>query len=520
VAAVPDSTSVLSILIDVKNAATGAGQIRDVGKAAETTGTQAEQSGQGFGGMAKNLAVAAGGAVAVKKGFDFFKGAAVDAGQLAKNTAALTRTTGMDTKTASAWVSVAKSRGIETDTLNKSFTVLSKQLRAAEGGSKSAVKAFDDLGISAESLKGMKTEDAILAVADSFEKLPAGADKAAIAQQLFGRQSQALLPLLNSGSKGIQEQLATMEKYGLTMDESGVKKALELSKAQREMTAAVNGVKMSIGQALVPVLVAAASALKPLIDAFSWGVQNIPGFSYVVLALVAALGGLLIAATLSSMFGALAAVFGVTTGALVALIGTALVAALPFIAIGVAIAALVAGLVIAYNKIGWFRNGVNAAFGAVKSAGVAAFDAIKAAIAAVVGAFTSAVGAVKSAIDGIISAVKAMVEPITTAVGKVKDVLGGIGSAVGSVGGAIGSVLPFQHGGIYPAGGGMALVGERGPELLQLPGGARVTPLQGGTTPGVDFGRMFGEIHVHLDVEGRELAHVVARENWESQAKR
>jgi hypothetical protein len=514
---VPDSTSVLSILIDVKNAATGAGQIRDVGKAAQTTGTQAETSAGGFQSMGRNALAAVGGAVALKKGFNFFKGAADDASQLAKNTAALTRTTGMDAKAASGWVSVAKSRGIETDTLNRSLTTFSKQIRGAEGGSKAATKAFDDLGISADQLKNMKTEDAINAVADAFSQLPAGADKAALAQQLFGRNAKDLLPLLNSGSEGIAEQMRTMDKYGLTMDEKGVKKAQELGKAQREMTAAVDGVKVSIGQALIPVMVAAAGAIKPLIDAFSWGMQNIPGFSYIVLALVAALGGLMIASTVASAMSALGISFTIALGP-----------------VGLIIAAIVAlgvGLVVAYNKIGWFRDGVNKAFNAVKTVVGAVVNFIKdnwKSLGLVLLALTGPIGLIVAAFlkfkDQIFGAIDAVIGKLKGLVDAVKGVADKVGGALGSIGGgisgALGAINPFQHGGVMGAGGGVALVGERGPELLQLPGGARVTPLQSGTSPGVDFGRMFGEIHVHLDVEGRELAHVVARENWEAQAKR
>jgi hypothetical protein len=509
---VPDSRSTLEILVDVKNAAKGASDIRSVGKAGQEAGTSAEGASQGFAGMAKNLAVAAGGAVAVRKGYDFLKGAADQTAALAKETAALTRTTGMDTKTASAWVSMAKSRNIETDQLTRAFTTFSKQLRGAEGGSKAAVKAFGDLGISADALKNMKTEDALLAVSDAFQKLPAGADKAAIAQQLFGRQAQALLPLLNLGSEGLAEQMKVMEKHGLVMDEAGVKKGLELAKAQRELRATTDGLKVSIGSALIPVLVAAANALMPLIQAFTWGMQNIPGFNYLVLALAAAIGGLLIASVVAGAFGALAAVFGLTSAALLGLIGTALIAAAPFIAIAAAVALLVAGLVIAYKKIGWFRDGVNAAFNAVKAVALAVFGAIKGQVTGVVSAFTSAVGAIKSAIDAIINAVKAMVEPISTAVGKVKDVLGGVGGAISGAAGAVGSILPFAAGGVTPAGGTLALVGERGPELMALPGGTRITPLQAGTQQPIDMGGLGGDIHVHLDVDGRELAHVVARE--------
>jgi hypothetical protein len=47
---------------------------------------------------------------------------------------------------------------------------------------------------------------------------------------------------------------------------------------------------------------------------------------------------------------------------------------------------------------------------------------------------------------------------------------------------------------------------------MALPGGTRITPLQAGTQQPIDVGGLGGDIHVHLDVDGRELAHVVARE--------
>jgi hypothetical protein len=507
---VPDSRSTLEILVDVKNAQQGAADIKSVGQAAKDTGQQAETSGQGFQGMARNLAAAAGGAIAIRKGFQFMRGAAEGAAQLAKDTAALTRTTGMDTQSASAWVSMAKSRGIQTDLLTRSFTAFSKQIRSAEGGSKAAVKAFDDLGISADQLKGMNFDQTLMATADAFQQLPAGADKAAIAQQLFGRQAQALLPLLNLGSDGLREQMEVMKKHGLTLDENGVKKGLELAKAQREMRDTTEGLKMSIGQALVPVLVTASQALLPLIQAFTWGMQNIPGFNYLVLGLAAALAGLLIASTVAGAFSALGISMTVALG--------------PVGLVIIAVAALVAGLVIAYQKVGWFRDGVNAAFNAIKTTVKAVVDFIKAhwkglatallvltgPVGIIVAAFINFKSQIFGVIDAVIGKIKGLVDAVKDVADKVGGALGGIG---GAIGGAVGKVLPFAAGGVVPAGGTLALVGEGGPELMQLPGGTRITPLQAGTQEPVDLGGYLGgDLHIHLDVDGRELAYVVARQ--------
>jgi hypothetical protein len=377
-----------------------------------------------------------------------------------------------------------------------------------------------------------------MATADAFEKLPGGADKAALAQQLFGRQSKDLLPLLNQGSDGLEKQMKIMEKHGLTLDKEGVQKGLELAKAQREMKAATDGLKTSIGQALLPVLVAAADALKPLISGFSWAMQNIPGFSYAVIGVAGVLGGLMIAVVVAGALGVLAGALGITTGALLGLIGAALLAAAPFIAIGLAIAALIAGLVIAYKKVGWFRDAVDAAFGAVKTAVSAAVGFVVGKvksigpallltlgpIGAVAFAFIKWKSQIADVVNTIISTIKKIPEAAQDVANKVKSAISDIGGGIGGIGGKIGGlaskIIPGQHGLVMPMGGGLALVGEAGPELLQLPGGARVTPLQDGTAPGVDLGRAGGDIHVHLDVDGRELAHVVASEAQTQQARR
>jgi hypothetical protein len=518
---VPDSRSTLEVLVDVKNAEQGADKIRGVGKAAEGAGKSADQAGGGFGGMAKNLAVAAGGAIAIRKGYDFLKGAADQTAQLAKSTSALTRTTGMDTRTASAWVSMAKNRNIETDSLNRAFTTFSKQIRGAEGGSKAAAKAFGDLGIQADALKGMKTEDALMAVSDAFNKLPAGADKAALAQQLFGRQAKDLLPLLNLGSEGLAEQMKVMEKHGLVMDEAGVKKGLELAKAQRELSATTDGLKVSIGTALIPVLVGLANAILPVVSTFANLIQSSPLLTTAVTVLAGAITAIIVVVKLWSIAQMV--------------LNSALLAN-PIGLVVLAVMALVAAFVLAYNKVSWFRAGVDAAFKGVKTVVGAVIGFVKnnlekilvaalatplAPIAAIVLAFTKWRGSIGGVISFIVDKVKALGD----AVGAVLGPLGKAVDLAGKVGGgalsAIGSVLPFQHGGVMGAGGGLALVGERGPELMQLPGGTRVTPLQAGTQQPVDMaGLGFGEIHVHLDVDGRELAYVVARETDIQKASR
>jgi phage-related protein len=92
----------------------------------------------------------------------------------------------------------------------------------------------------------------------------------------------------------------------------------------------------------------------------------------------------------------------------------------------------------------------------------------------------------------------------------------------GKIGKKLASVLGFQHGGTMR--GGMAFVGEAGPELLHVSrGSARVYPL---TTPGPTAiaagagGGGGGTVVVPVHLDGRVITEVVARRTADRRARR
>jgi TP901 family phage tail tape measure protein len=88
--------------------------------------------------------------------------------------------------------------------------------------------------------------------------------------------------------------------------------------------------------------------------------------------------------------------------------------------------------------------------------------------------------------------------------------LGGAAHTVGHVGSSIGHFFGLQSGGTI-ASPGMALVGEHGPELLNLPRAASVIPLRtAGLASPVGVGGNF-EITVPVIIDGREIARATGR---------
>jgi hypothetical protein len=254
-----------------------------------------------------------------------------------------------------------------------------------------------------------------------------GPEKAAIAQRLFGKQSQTLLPLLNGGSEALQEQLGLAEKYGAVLDDDVKDSAFKMLAAEREMNLAWFGLRVQLGSKLLPILskviqtIAAFvsevrtgagvggklrdiinqitergqlfiewllhgegfakqlrdslnQTIKTLRGIYDWGKKN----TDVLLALTAAVAAgyvawkayLIISRVLTfvkvgiTLFKAWRAGTLAATAAQLGL-NTAMIAN-PIGIVIAAIAALVAGIVVAYKKVDWFREGVNRAWSWIK----------------------------------------------------------------------------------------------------------------------------------------------------------
>ncbi|MFN6651686.1 phage tail tape measure protein [Enterococcus gallinarum] len=194
---------------------------------------------------------------------------------------------------------------------------------------------------------------------------------------------------------------------------------------------------------------------------------------------------------------------------------TALLAANPFVLVIAGIALLIAGLVLAYNKVEWFRNGVNAFFQGVSDIAVEVFNFMGGYISNIFGGiiqnfqnffdagkriFTGFIdfitgiftgdwerawNGVVNIFGGIFDGIAAMAKaPFNGMIGLINAFLGGLNNIkipkwVPGVGGKSFSIstLPYLADGGHVL-NGQAIVGEAGPELLSNKNGkTTVTPL-------------------------------------------
>ena len=215
-----------------------------------------------------------------------------------------------------------------------------------------------------DAIKSGDTQKVLMQASDGLAGMSNKAKRAADTQALFGRSSQALTPLLYKGSGAIQEQLDMANKYGDVIGGKGVKSVKQMAADQREMGFAMDGVKVQLGTALLPVLVTLSKVLVDITRVMQPIITN----STLMKIALGVLGAAFIAWKVIALASAIAN-YGLATSMTAALGPIALVVA--------GIVALIAIGVLLYKNWDTITAAAKATWDAVKTAASTVFDWIK-----------------------------------------------------------------------------------------------------------------------------------------------
>lgn len=185
----------------------------------------------------------------------------------------------------------------------------------------------------------------------------------------------------------------------------------------------------------------------------------------------------------TALSGKMSKIPGVTTAVTVAQKAlNAVLRANPIGLVITAITLLVAGFILAYKKSETFRNIVNAAFNGIKSAALAVFGFITKYIQTQIKIWTTVFNVFKRILGGVWDGLKAagqaafngllaVLRPIATVINKLID---GFNAVTNVTGGPTLGHIPKFASGVRNFRGGFAVVGEQGPEVVNLPKGSNV----------------------------------------------
>jgi hypothetical protein len=217
--------------------------------------------------------------------------------------------------------------------LGKSFGLLSKKMLEANDGQKMAVDLFSRLGVSVADATGKlrPADDVLFDIANRLAAMPDGAEKTALALELFGRSGAALIPLLNGGGDALHSMMQEADALGLTITEKTGKAAEAFNDNLTRLRGALTGLTVQITAALAPAMEAISAKAVEWVQAFQKLSPETQKYLGIAAGLTIILGPLLVG------LGAIVASVGTLTAAFVALAAATL--ANPVIALVAAIAA-------------------------------------------------------------------------------------------------------------------------------------------------------------------------------------
>lgn len=234
-----------------------------IGKNLSNIGDTAGRAARGIGSIVAPMAAitgvaSVGGVIALADGW----------AKLGRSITYASQNTGVSTDKLQAFQGAAKLTGVSAEATSQSLQSLGETMQdALYGRNQQALMLFQRLGVGIK-----KTKDGAVDAAGEFK---------ALAKVIYGLKTPqqqnlvagqfgltALLPLIRQGPAAMDRLEAKARELGLVMDGPALASANDFASALDRLKASGEGIKNSIGSALIP-------AIQPLVDEFSkWLVVN------------------------------------------------------------------------------------------------------------------------------------------------------------------------------------------------------------------------------------------------------
>lgn len=173
------------------------------------------------------------------------------------------------------WDYVMKIAGTEMSSMTTGLKTLTNKLDDAKNGSEDALAMFESLGLSLEDLQSMSREDLFGATIAGFQSMADSTERAALANDLFGKSGQNLAPLFNMTAEETTALIEQANEYGMVMDDTAVKASAEFTDSMTTLQGTITGLKNSIMSDFLPGLTQVTSGLAAVFAGDEGGIGEI-----------------------------------------------------------------------------------------------------------------------------------------------------------------------------------------------------------------------------------------------------
>lgn len=151
---------------------------------------------------------------------------------------------------------VLSQSGVDINSFQTGTKTLLANMDKVTEGNKTAIDNFDKLGISVQNADGSlrSQEEVLFDTIAAFQGMEGSAEKSRLAQELFGKQGQEILPLLNSEAGSLEEMRQQAHDLGLVLDDELIDAGVELTDKLYQTKRAFRSIVTQLGVALMPIV--------------------------------------------------------------------------------------------------------------------------------------------------------------------------------------------------------------------------------------------------------------------------
>lgn len=172
---------------------------------------------------------------------------------------------GLSAEAYQRWDYVMNISGTSMQSMTMGLKTLTNKLDDAKSGSTDAQEKFAALGISMEELGTLSREELFERSIKGFQGMADSTERAALANDLFGRSGQELAPLFNATAEETDRLLAAADQYGMVMSGDAVKASAAFVDAQTTMEKTMAGVRNRMVGEFLPSLTAVMQGITDMV---------------------------------------------------------------------------------------------------------------------------------------------------------------------------------------------------------------------------------------------------------------
>lgn len=168
----------------------------------------------------------------------------------------LSQRVGITVEALSTLIPVADLAGVSGEKFEGGLRKLATRMLDAASGSDEAARGFAALGVAIQNQDGTlrATDQVLLDLADRFQSMPDGAQKTALAVELFGKSGAELIPFLNQGRDGVEALTAELQALGVQIGGNTAAQAEVFNDSLAKVRLAISSIGNRVIEAFLPAM--------------------------------------------------------------------------------------------------------------------------------------------------------------------------------------------------------------------------------------------------------------------------